>query len=141
MPALPKTVLALDVGERRIGVALASLEARLPAPLLTLVRSEATHEDIRKLVEEHGVKVVVVGLPRGLNGQETAQTMTVMEFKSALEQSLDVPVHWQDEALTSKQAEAELQARGRAYGKEEIDALSATYILDDFLRDHPEVSL
>lgn len=135
------SVLALDAGERRIGVALASLQARLASPLTTLIRSGTTAHDIQQLIDAHQVVAVVVGLPRGLDGQHTAQTVAVEEFKAALEQAVSVPVYWQDEALTSRQAEEELNARGKAYRKEDIDALSATYILEDFMRDHPEVGL
>jgi putative holliday junction resolvase len=135
------SLLALDVGERRIGVALASLQARLASPLTTLIRSESTAHDIQQLIDAHQAAAVVVGLPRGLQGQHTAQTIAVEEFKAALEQAVSVPVYWQDEALTSRQAEEELRARGKAYKKEDIDALSATYILEDFMRDHPEAGL
>jgi putative holliday junction resolvase len=134
-------VLALDVGERRVGVAVADVRARLAHPLTTLMRTEATPEDVQRLVDEHAAGVVVVGLPRGLDGQHTAQTMAVEEFKAELEQVLSVPVHWQDEALTSAQAETELRSRGKPYKKEDVDALSATYILEDFIRDHPELQL
>ena len=135
------TLMALDVGERRIGVAIATASVRLAAPLTTLLRTETIMEDIEALAAEHNTKVLVVGLPRGLDGQHTAQTMAVEEFKAALEQYFPGPVFWQDEAVTSRQAEEELQARRKPYKKEDIDALSATYILDDFLRDHPEVFL
>lgn len=135
------TIIALDVGSRRVGVALASLQARLPAPLTTLARGESTFHDIHQLIDQHGVAALVVGLPRGLDGQHTAQTVAVEEFKANLERTLAIPVYWQDEALTSRQAEAELESRGRLFKKEDIDALSATYILEDFLRDHPEVVL
>jgi len=134
-------VLALDVGERRIGVALADLQTRLPSPLTTLERSDSIFHDIHRLIDEYGVTVLVVGLPRGLDGQHTRQTVAVEEFKSDLERTLSIPVYWQDEALTSQLAEDELKARGRPYKKEDIDALSAAYILEDFLRDHPEVAL
>ncbi|MBX6334568.1 Holliday junction resolvase RuvX [Candidatus Saccharibacteria bacterium] len=134
-------VLALDVGERRIGVALADLQTRLPSPLTTLERSDSIFHDIHRLIDEYGVTVLVVGLPRGLDGQHTRQTVAVEEFKSDLERTLSIPVYWQDEALTSQLAEDELKARGRPYKKEDIDALSAAYILEDFLRDHPEVVL
>src|SRR5687768_8212122 len=122
------TVIALDVGERRIGVALASLHARIPAPLLTLQRGESTFHDIQMLIDQHATAALVVGLPRGLGGQHTAQTIVVEEFKAALEHTLSIPVYWQDEALTSRQAEDELLSRGKPYKKEDIDALSATYI-------------
>jgi putative Holliday junction resolvase len=138
---LHKTILALDVGDRRIGVAVASLQARLPSPLTTLIRGESSMQDIQTLVDSHDAILVVVGLPRGLDGQHTAQTIAVEEFKSALEQMLSVPVHWQDEALTSKQAESELERRGQPYKRADIDALSATFILEDFIGEHPEGSL
>jgi putative Holliday junction resolvase len=135
------SVMALDVGGQRIGVAVASMQARLASPLTTLISGESTPEDLQALIDLHDVQILVVGLPRGLDGQHTAQTVAVEEFKSNIEHALTIPVYWQDEAVTSKQAEAELEARGRPYKKADIDALSATYILEDFIRDHPEVFL
>ena len=135
----PSSLLALDVGGRRIGVALADLQARIAHPLTTLQRSDNTVHDIQALVDAHAVKAIAIGLPRGLDGQHTAQTVAVEAFWTVLEQALTVPLYWQDEALTSRQAEAELQARNKPYAKEDIDALSATYILEDFIRDHPEI--
>jgi putative holliday junction resolvase len=134
-------MLSLDVGERRIGVALASMQARIASPLATLVRTDSIIHDMQLLIDQHDSCLLVVGLPRGLDGQHTAQTVSVEEFKAMLEQTLSVPIYWQDEALTSKQAESELEARGKPYKKEDIDSLSATYILEDFIRDHPEVFL
>lgn len=135
------SILALDVGDRRIGVAVANAQARIASPLTTLIRGESTTHDIQALIDEHDAMALVVGLPRGLDGQHTKQTVAVEEFKSSLEHSLTVPVYWQDEALTSRQAESELKSRGRAYKKEDIDALSATYILEDFMRDRPGIFL
>ena len=135
------SVLALDVGEKRIGVAVANAQARIASPLTTLARGESTARDIQALIDEHAAMALVVGLPRGLDGQHTKQTLAVEEFKSAVERSLSVPLYWQDEALTSLQAETELRSRGKPYEKGDIDALSATYILEDFMRDHPEIFL
>lgn len=135
------SILAFDVGERRIGVALANVQARLASPLKTLLRGESTLHDIQMLVDEHAAVALVVGLPRGLDGQHTKQTIAVEEFKASLETVLSVPVYWQDEAVTSRQAEAELKSRGRPFEKGDIDALSATYILEDFIHDHPEFFL
>ncbi|HEV7454948.1 MAG TPA: Holliday junction resolvase RuvX [Candidatus Saccharimonadales bacterium] len=136
----PSTILALDVGERRVGVARASTMARLPSTLTTLQRSASTADDVKKLMSAEGASILVVGLPRGLNGQHTAQTEAVQTFGRELEQVVGVPLQWQDEAVTSRKAEAELESRGKPYQKGDIDALSAVYILEDFLRDHPEVS-
>jgi putative holliday junction resolvase len=134
----PSTVIALDVGERRIGVALASIEARLPGPLTTLKNEGDIAASIKQLVTEHHASALVLGLPRGLDGQHTGQTTVVEAFGQALAPVVGVPLYWQDEAVTSKKAEAELKGRGRPYSKEDIDALSATYILEDFLRDNLE---
>ncbi len=135
------TILALDVGDRRIGVAIATVQARIAGPLITLINSDTINQDIQALIDEHDVGVLVIGLPRGLDGQHTKQTMAVEEFKATLERMVTIPVYWQDEALTSRQAESELESRGRPYKKEDIDSLSATYILEDFIRDHPEAFL
>jgi putative Holliday junction resolvase len=132
-------VMALDVGERRIGVALANIMARIASPLTTLNALETTPESIQALLKQHNAIALCVGLPRGLNGQETDQTRTILRFVEELKKTITVPVYLQDEAVTSRQAEAELQARGKPYGKGDIDALAATYILEDFLRDHSEV--
>ncbi len=126
-------ILALDVGEKRIGVALASKIARLAAPLLTIDNSDSVLEDIARLIAKENVSQVVVGLPRSLNSQDTAQTIYVRNFVEKLEKALEVKVILQDEALTSHKAESELRARGSNYSKGDIDALAATYILEDYL--------
>lgn len=133
------SILALDVGGQRIGVARANAVARIASPLTTLVNDESINESIQKLIAEHDAAALVVGLPRGLSGQHTDQTRSVEAFVANLRQAVNLPVYWQDEAVTSKQAEAELKARRKPYAKGDIDALAATYVLEDFLRDHPEV--
>jgi len=131
--------MALDVGGRRIGVAMANAIALIAHPLATIENTDDIYAVIQKLIDSEDVAMLVVGLPRGLEGQHTDQTRAVEAFVDALKKHISIPIHWQDEALTSQKAEAELQARGVAYKKGEVDALAATYILDDFLGDHPEV--
>lgn len=133
------SILAFDVGARRIGVASANTVACIARPLTTLDHSEDILEVIQRLVTDEHAAMVVIGLPRGMSGQETAQTQTIRAFGAALQERLGLPLYWQDEALTSHQAEAELQARKKPYGKGDIDALAATYILEDFLNGHPEL--
>lgn len=131
------SILALDVGDKRVGVARASLIARLPEPLTTLQRGPAFFEELRRIMADEDAATLVVGLPRGLDGQTTAQTETTRAFVAELEQQIDRPVHLQDEALTSKKARAELDAGKKQYRRSDIDALAATYILEDFLTTHP----
>ena len=84
MPTTSNNILALDVGERRIGVARASLIARLPEPLKTLQNSTAIADDIQTLVLNEDAAAVVVGLPLGMQGQETEQTRTIRDFVKRL---------------------------------------------------------
>ncbi len=127
------SILALDVGGTRIGVARADAELKFANPLATLLNDATFPEQLAALIAEHNVQTVVVGLPRGLQGQETAQTQICRAFAENLSQVLEIPVELQDEAATSVKAEAELTQRGKPYEKADIDALAATYILEDYL--------
>ncbi len=126
-------IIALDVGERRIGVAIANKYARLARPLEVMPHNENIWADIKLLITREHADIAVVGLPRNLSGDDTDQTAYVRKFASHLQEISDCKVVLQDEALTSKQAEAELDARGQKYSKGDIDALAAVYILEDYL--------
>lgn len=127
------SVLALDVGARRIGVAVASRATRLPRPLTTLLFDETFWETLQKIIADERVDTLVVGYPRGLQGQRTAQTASIEDFIETLSTHFEFSIKLQDEALTSQRAKAELDARSKPYEKEAIDALAATYILEDWL--------
>jgi putative Holliday junction resolvase len=111
--------LGLDVGERRIGLALGDSIGRIAAPLTTL--------------EVDGTEIV--RLPRNMSGEETAQTNAVRQFVERRLAGFAMPLHFQDESLTSVAAEAELQKRKKHHTKGEVDALAATLILQDFLEE------
>jgi putative holliday junction resolvase len=130
------SIVALDIGERRIGVAVASVLARLPRPLGVIERDAGTVERIQVLLTNEQAVAVVVGLPRGLDGQETQQTASVRKFIRQIKPALQVPVYWIDEALTSHMAKKTLERANRPYKKGDIDTLAACYILNDFLANH-----
>lgn len=134
------TILALDLGAQRIGVARANSLARIASPLTTLQHTDSVFADIAALIKREQADELVMGLPRGLDGQETDQTRAIRAFAAELQKHISVPLHFQDEALTSVQAEKELQSRKKPYAKGDIDALAATYILHDFL-DQKEVTI
>ncbi len=140
MTADTDTILAFDVGSKRIGVARASSLTRLPQSLKTLNVDDKIFDSIADLVSEEGASKIVLGLPRNLDGKPTQQTNYVMAFRDKLNKKLDIPVYLTDEAVTSVKAEEELKAHGRPYAKGDIDALAAVYILEDFLHAHQEVS-
>jgi putative Holliday junction resolvase len=141
MPTTPRSVLALDVGSKRVGVAVASLIARLPRPLVTLKATDAKLlSTLEQIIMDENVGRLVVGLPRGMEGQQTAQTESTLRFREQLKSRFDMPIDMQDEALTSKHAEEELKKRDKPYALGDIDALAATYILEDWFSEHTEVA-
>lgn len=130
-----KIVLALDVGDRRVGLAIGNMLARLAHPLKTLLRGPDFISSLKAEILRENVSSIVVGLPRNLDGNDTYQTTSVREFAHELQQIIDLPLHFQDEALTSHQAKSELVKRGLNYQKSDVDALAATYILEDFFKE------
>lgn len=134
------SVLGLDVGDKRIGVALADLNAPFPQPLTTLTAGPHLRAELEKLIRQHKVDHIVIGLPRNQNGEETAQSARVRQIITLLKLPERVNLYWQDESLTSVKAEKELKKRKKNYQKGEVDALAATYILEDFLATIPNLA-
>lgn len=134
------SILGIDAGEKRIGLAIAGQVARLPRPLTTLPNDARLFDTLQRLIKEEMVQLIVVGLPRSLKGEETAQTRWVRGFAENLRRKVNSPIVFQDEALSSKTAEQELLERGKPYAKVEVDALAAAYILDDYLKEHSKTS-
>lgn len=129
------SLIALDIGEKRIGVAIADITAPFPAPLITLEASERLAAEFASILQSYKVTGVVVGFPRNQKGEPTAQTERVKQIVGLLNIPENIAVYWQDESLTSVKAEAELKKRKKHYQKAEVDALAATYILEDFIRE------
>lgn len=134
------SVLALDVGSKRVGLAIVRDGVTIAQPLTTLQREDRDFwQQLQGIVQEQSPETLVVGLPRGLDGQETPQTAAVRHFVDELATYTALPVIWQDEALTSVKAKETLQARGVPYDKAEVDALAATYILTDYIEEQMKV--
>jgi putative Holliday junction resolvase len=129
------TILGLDVGEKRIGVALA--EGLLAIPLTVIDRrvEETDMELIMALVEEYRAERIVVGLPRLMNGDIGTQAEEVLSFSGALAQHVDIPVDTWDERLSTVTAERLLIDTGmkRKKRKGKIDAMAAAIILQAYL--------
>lgn len=128
-----EVILGLDVGEKRIGLALARGDVRISHPLTTLVNDADVEAELKQIIAREQITRLVVGLPRNLSGQSTAQTTIAEAFADSLGKTTGLPVILQDEALTSVKAEDELRSRGKPYDKGDVDALAATYILQDYL--------
>ncbi|MBR3254337.1 endolytic transglycosylase MltG [Candidatus Saccharibacteria bacterium] len=129
-------ILGLDVGEKRIGVAKVDSETRIAVPVGFVLVDGSEWQEIAKLAELNNTSLFVLGLPRSNEGNETKQTLFVRQFaKNLLEKIPDAKIRFQDESLTSVEAESRLKKRKKKYEKGEIDAEAATIILQDFVEN------
>lgn len=127
-------VIALDVGERRIGVAVSDPTGTLATPYTVIYRRSKAEdfETVARLVIELEAERVVVGLPLSLNGEVGPQARRVSRYARALAQRLDVRVELHDERYSTVTADALLTERGRKR-QVPIDAAAAAVILQDYL--------
>jgi putative holliday junction resolvase len=132
----PNKIIALDVGEKRIGVAFADTQTKIPVPLSAIPVDGLELERLRALAQEMQPKTIVVGLPRNQQGEETKQSEVSRQFAQKLG-ILGIPVVLQDESLTSVLAEDYLKNTSKTYTKEDIDAHAAAIILSDYLEAAP----
>lgn len=126
-------VLGIDIGEIRVGVALGSMETKFASPLITLLNNDTLYSNLDKIIKENEVGLIVAGLPRNLDNEETMQTKYSRKVADEIKKKLNIEVVFQDEALTSVKARDELDARKKPYEKGDIDKLAACYILEDYL--------
>jgi len=130
-----KSLIGLDVGEKRIGVAVADVGVKIALPYETVLVNGREIDTIREIVESEGADTIVVGYPRNQQGEATKQTLYVQEFAKQL---VDIApkIVFQDESLTSVLAEQQLASHGKPFKRSEIDAQAAAIILQDYVETH-----
>lgn len=131
----PSYIMALDVGEQRIGIAIASTVAKIASPHGVIINDDDILTNLKTIIEENKIETIVVGLPRNMQGGETNQSKYARDFADTLKANFSLRVVLQDESLTSVQAEEKLKSTKKPYTKEDIDAESATLILDDYIKE------
>lgn len=129
---MASSVMALDVGEKRIGIAMADTDVKIAIPYGFIEVDSTEVAEINNLIISENIKVLVIGMPRNSNGEETRQSAYVRGFAKKLELS-GPEIVFQDESLTSVLAEKRLISFGKPYSKGDIDAQAATMILQDYL--------
>ncbi|KMY68505.1 hypothetical protein AAU61_02260 [Desulfocarbo indianensis] len=138
----PHRILALDLGSKRIGVALSDAEARLASPLTVLPQRgrDANLQAIAGLVKEHRVGLIVVGLPRKSESELGPGGEKALRFGQRLEKALKIPVAFVDEFETTVRAqEALLEADlSRAKRRAKVDKVAAALILEAYLERRGE---
>jgi putative holliday junction resolvase len=127
-------LLALDVGDSRVGLAFSDESRTIATPHGVLARGKA-EEEILKLVEKEGLKEIVVGLPLSETGGETDQSAKIRSFCRRLERRCKIEIIFVDEYLSTVEAWAEISRKGKRNSKKQakIDAVSAALILQTYL--------
>jgi putative holliday junction resolvase len=134
-------ILALDVGARRIGLALSD-EMMLTAQGLETLQRTTLREDIARLASlaaERGVTLVLIGNPMNMSGNEGRQSGWVRDFAEKLHARSGLPIRLWDERLTTKEAERVLRSSGisRVKRGQAVDRLSAVILLASYLESLP----
>ena len=124
-------LLGLDIGEKKIGLARVNLIARLPQPLAVLKNDSSFLSKLDSLIAAHDTQALIVGLPRNLKGEETAQSVYIRDFVS--KNLADYFIIWQDETLSTVAAESKLAQYGVKDKPDMLDAVAACIILEDYL--------
>ena len=135
-------ILAVDLGARRVGLAISDASRTLARPLETIAvtsEADAVERVARRIeqlnAEEEGIATIVVGLPTSLDGTATPQTARVAAFIARLSTRTPLPIATEDERLTSREAESRLAVREKDWRKRktQIDAVAASVFLQDYL--------
>jgi putative Holliday junction resolvase len=130
-----QSLVCLDVGEKRIGVAIADTSVQIAIAFDTIPVDGNELTAIANIVIHEDAKTIVVGYPRNQSGETTAQTLYVERFAEQLKDIAENIV-FQDESLTSVLAEDRLIDMKKPYTKGDIDAQAAAIILQDYLETH-----
>ena len=134
-----KRILALDYGQRKIGVAISDPLKIIAKPLTVIINSSYKNvlDEINKLIDEFQIETIVIGMPITLKNKYSKQTKIVIEFVKFLQKNLKINIETYDERLTSQMAQKILVSQGikTGHNKQEIDKVSAAIFLQNFLDD------
>jgi putative holliday junction resolvase len=133
-------VMALDVGDRRVGVAVSDELGLTAQPVLTLTRTNKKQDlkSLGRLLRKYGCSDVVVGNPLYMSGDVSPQALKAQAFAEAVRQEFGLPVHLWDERLTTTEAHRHLHAAGRPGSEHRgvVDQVAAVLILESYLTAH-----
>lgn len=137
---LEKPILAIDYGQKYTGLA-SFIPGKDPFPLLqgriAYKNDQNLIDELRKIIQSESIEIVVVGIPTFLDGKESTMTKIVRNFVELLRQNISQTIYEQDETLSTVEAEERMKNSPRFNFKvnyEQIDAMSASIILEDFMR-------
>lgn len=136
-------ILAVDYGEKRIGLALSDPMQIISKPFKTLLFKSKLNmvENLLEIIHEQNVGLVILGLPLGAEGQETKKTLETRKMGEFLQEQLPVPVILWDERFSTVEANRELKKMGYDYikAREFVDAVAASMILRSYLENKDNI--
>lgn len=126
----PVNYLAVDAGEKRIGLAVANSVAKLPRPLAVLFNDKDIYKKITEIAQNENISKIIVGLPRNMSGEETAQSKFSRKFAGQLAEESALEVVFADESLSTE------RVNNSTYKKDPsgyVDSVAACFILEEYL--------
>jgi putative Holliday junction resolvase len=132
-----RRLLAVDLGDRRTGIAVGDEASgtAMPLTVLELPRGDELLQALVRLVQTHAPDAIVMGLPMNMDDTEGPRAALTRSFASTLSDATACPVHMHDERLTSFEAEQRMRGTSRRQKKERSDAIAACVLLESFLAD------
>ncbi len=136
-PRYPGRVMALDLGSKRIGVAVSD-PTRTIARSYGVVKRKSRADDFtryQQIITEQEITLLVVGLPTTSDGDDSETAVWIRDYMTQFGQQSDIPIRFWDESFTTVQAEASLRQRGKRGKKarQVVDAVAAAFILQSYL--------
>ncbi|OGB74217.1 hypothetical protein A2V68_00405 [candidate division Kazan bacterium RBG_13_50_9] len=126
-------ILGIDLGKRRIGLALGDTVSRIAIGLPTIINDRTVPDNIQSIIRSEKIQRLVVGLPKTLSGKSGDQAAYTQKWAQRLSELLGVEVVYEDERLSSRLAREGLVAIGQQLSKEDIDQAAAVLILQSYL--------
>ncbi len=126
--------LAIDLGQKRTGLAICDAGEMIASPLCVITDQSSLISRVKKIIAAEEAGAIVVGLPLNMDGSEGDPVKNIRKFANELAKEVDLPIHFQDERLTSFDAEQKLAGEfTRKKKKKRLDAIAAASILQAFL--------
>ena len=126
-------LLGVDLGKRRIGLALGDTSERIVVGLSTILNDKKTLPTILEIIKQEKIEKIVVGLPRTMQGSLGDQAGYTQKWAEYLTKKAQIPIEYTDERLSSRMAKEGLLAIGNKLSKEDIDQAAAVLILQGYL--------
>jgi len=128
-------ILAVDFGERRIGLATSDASAAVATPRRTLLRrnDESLLDALERFGRDEEIELVLFGVPRSPDGAESPFADRIRSFAAKFERRTGLPVRFHEETLTSDEAARRRRVLSRPTAREELDAMAAAVLLEDYL--------